>query len=103
LFPTHYEGFGLPPLEMMACGGDVIASTAAAVREVVHDRVALLDPGDIDGWRNAMQRAISDDDWRNMACRGSLERASEFTWDRCARATLAVYRKVIQKERPATD
>jgi alpha-1,3-rhamnosyl/mannosyltransferase len=92
VFPTHYEGFGLPPLEMMACGGAVLASTAAAVREVVGECGFLIDPRDEAGWRIALSRAIIDDDWCSELRRGTLERAAEFTWDRCARATLDVYR-----------
>jgi alpha-1,3-rhamnosyl/mannosyltransferase len=98
-FPTHYEGFGLPPLEMMACGGAVLASTAAAVREVVGDRACLLDPSDNDGWRAALARVIVDGDWRNELRRGTRERAAQFSWDRCARATLAVYQRVCDGSR----
>ena len=95
VFPTFYEGFGLPPLEMMACGGAVIASTAAAVREVVRDRACLLDPRDGDGWRDAMLRVIRDDDWRNELRRGTEARAARFTWEQCARATRDVYRLAV--------
>jgi alpha-1,3-rhamnosyl/mannosyltransferase len=96
LFPSFYEGFGLPPVEMMACGGAVIASTAGAVREVAGGRAHLLDPHDRDGWHHAMRRAIADDDWCAALRQGAEEAARPFTWERCAEQTLAVYRRVLQ-------
>src|SRR5207253_4124222 len=63
VYPSLYEGFGLPPVEMMACGGAVLASTAGAVAEVVGPHAHLTDPHDLDGWRRALQRVLTDDDW----------------------------------------
>jgi alpha-1,3-rhamnosyl/mannosyltransferase len=95
VFPSHYEGFGLPPLEMMACGGAVIASTAGAVVETVGRQAQLVEPNDQAGWRDAMRQVISDDDWRATLCRGAESVARPFTWQRCARETHAVYRRVL--------
>src|SRR6185369_12251922 len=53
VYPSHYEGFGLPPLEMLACGGAVLASTAGAVAEVVGSQAHLIAADDFDGWRAA--------------------------------------------------
>lgn len=92
--PSRYEGFGLPPVEMMACGGAVIAGTAGAVVETVGDRAHLLDPDDVDGWRSAMSQVVRDDDWWYGLCDGVTEAARPFTWDRCASVTLDVYRTV---------
>lgn len=92
VYPSIYEGFGLPPLEMMACGGPVLASTAGAVAEIVGRRAHLIEPDDEDGWRLAMKRVIEDDDWRESLRRGVRELARSFTWDRCAAETLHVYR-----------
>jgi len=92
VFPTHYEGFGLPPLEMLACGGAVIASNSDAVREAVGNCGWLLAPGDADGWRQALERVIRDDDWRDELRRGAVERAARYTWRRCAERTWDVYR-----------
>jgi alpha-1,3-rhamnosyl/mannosyltransferase len=94
LYPSLYEGFGLPPLEMMACGGAVIASTAAAVAEVAAPRAQLVDPLDVDGWRAAMQRVVSDDEWWDSLRESAAEHARPFTWERCAAETLGVYRRV---------
>ena len=97
LFPSHYEGFGLPPLEMMACGGAVIASTAGAVVETVGKHAHLVDPNDLVGWRDAMRRVITEDDWREALARGATEVARPYTWERCARGTFQVYEEVLGK------
>jgi alpha-1,3-rhamnosyl/mannosyltransferase len=95
VFPSFYEGFGLPPLEMMACGGAVLASTAASVVEVVGRKAHLLAPDDFAGWRDAMRRVIVDDDWHAALRSGVTDLAREFSWQRCARQTLQVYRSVV--------
>ena len=101
VFPTHYEGFGLPPIEMMACGGAVLASTAGAVVETVGARAHLLDPLDQDSWQEAMRRVIVDDDWRQQLRIGVMELARHYTWERCAADTWQVYRRVLGVAAPA--
>jgi alpha-1,3-rhamnosyl/mannosyltransferase len=91
VYPSLYEGFGLPPLEMLACGGAVIASTADVHREVLGRAAHFLDANDRTGWRNAMSRAITDDAWLAHIRRGGTARAAQFTWNRCAAGTAAVY------------
>lgn len=103
VFPSYYEGFGLPPLEMMACGGAVIASTAAAVREIVGRQAHLLAPEDEDGWRLALQRVVTDNDWWQALREGATEVARPFTWERCAAETLAVYRRLCGVKDQATS
>jgi alpha-1,3-rhamnosyl/mannosyltransferase len=98
VFPTLYEGFGMPTIEMMACGGAVLASTAGAVVETVGGRAHLIDPHDEAGWRNAMQRVCTDDDWWNSLRAGAEAIARPFTWEACAEATLGAYRKALGKE-----
>jgi glycosyltransferase involved in cell wall biosynthesis len=95
VYPSLYEGFGLPPLEMMACGGAVLASTAGSVAEVVGRCGHLIDPEDGGGWRQAMRRVIVDDDWRQSLREGVRQWAAPFTWRRCAENTLQAYRKVL--------
>lgn len=95
VFPTLYEGFGLPAAEMLACDGAVLSSTAGAVAEVLGNCGHLIDPQDSDGWRMAMMRVITDDDWRNQLRRGGTEQAAQFTWEGCARDTLTAYRKTL--------
>jgi len=94
VYPSHYEGFGLPPIEMLASGGAVLASTADAHREVLGVHAHFVAPDDTDGWRAALSRATHDDDWLNMLRQGGRERARRFSWDRCAAETAAVYRAV---------
>jgi alpha-1,3-rhamnosyl/mannosyltransferase len=94
VFPSLYEGFGLPPLEMLACGGAVLASTAASVQEVVGGRACLIDPYDVAGWRTALARIMLDDDWCEQLRCGAVEHARPFTWERCAASTLRVYRHI---------
>jgi alpha-1,3-rhamnosyl/mannosyltransferase len=94
LYPSLYEGFGLPPLEMMACGGAVLASTAGALVETVGGQAHLVPPDDVDGWRRAMLRVVGDDDWWQALRAGARGRARPFTWDRCAAEVMDVYRSV---------
>lgn len=96
LFPTHYEGFGLPAVEMLACGGGVIASSTPTVAEVLGGCGTLIDPGDLDGWRDAMRRAMQEPDWLESLRGGGPKRAAEFTWANCARDTLTAYRTAVQ-------
>lgn len=94
IYPSLYEGFGLPPLEMMACGGAVLASTAGAVVELVGARAHLVAPDDVAGWRESLQRVVTDDDWWRSLRLGTVELARPFTWQRCAEETLAVYQRL---------
>lgn len=94
VFPSHYEGFGLPPLEMLATGGAVIASTAAAHREVLGTHAHFIDADDVDGWHDALVRAASDNDWIQSIRAGAREQARRFSWARCVEATSAVYRNL---------
>jgi alpha-1,3-rhamnosyl/mannosyltransferase len=92
VYPSLYEGFGLPPVEMMACGGAVLASTTGAVAEVVRGRGHLIDPHDLDGWRNAMARVMTDDAWRQTLRQDVSAVAGAYTWGRCAAESVDVYR-----------
>jgi alpha-1,3-rhamnosyl/mannosyltransferase len=94
VYPSLYEGFGLPPIEMMACGGAVLASTAGALVETVGNRAHLLAPDDLDGWRGATLRVVSDDDWWRSLKDGARTVARQYTWEQCAAITLGVYRSL---------
>jgi glycosyltransferase involved in cell wall biosynthesis len=96
VFPSRYEGFGLPPLEAMACGTPVIASTAPAIPEVVGDAALLCDPDDAAGFAEAMRRVRDDPALRaDLSMRGRA-RAAQFTWERTAAETLALYRRLFR-------
>lgn len=93
LFPSLHEGFGLPPLEAMACGTPVIASNRSSIPEVVGDAGVLLDPGDVVGMAAAVLRLRADPAWRCSLVERGRRRAESLTWERCAGRTVdALYR-----------
>jgi len=94
VYPSLYEGFGLPPVEMMACGGAVLTSTTGALVETVGSRADLIPAEDMDGWKNAMARVLKDDDWWRSLRVGVTALAKPYTWERCAADTLRVYRSL---------
>jgi alpha-1,3-rhamnosyl/mannosyltransferase len=94
VFPSLYEGFGLPPVEMLACGGAVLASTAGAVAETVRGWGHLIVAEDEDAWRAALLRVVADEEWWRSLRQGAVEAATPYSWENCARTTLGVYRKV---------
>ena len=99
VYPSRYEGFGLPVLEAMACGTPVIASRAASIPEVLGDAGVLLDPDDELGWANAIAQVVSDEWQKGRMRKAGLTRAKEFTWARTASITLEAYRQVASGSR----
>ncbi len=96
VYPSMYEGFGLPVLEAMACGTPVIASNAASIPEVIGDAGILLPPRDIAAWTDAIVRLVNDEQERARLREAGRARAATFTWARTARMTLDVYRSVAR-------
>ncbi len=96
VFPSLYEGFGLPPLEAMACGVPVVCSEASSLPEVVGDAALTVDPLDVAGLAEAMRRAIEDETLpASLAARG-LAQAARFTWSKAAEELLKVYLNVTK-------
>ncbi len=95
VYPSLYEGFGIPPVEAMACGTPVVASDRGAIPEVVGDAALLPDPTDVDALVEAMRRALEDGDLRRELRARGLARAARYSWDRAAEQTLDVYEAVV--------
>jgi glycosyltransferase involved in cell wall biosynthesis len=102
IYPSHYEGFGLPPLEMMACGGAVLTSTAGALVETAGAHSHLVHAEDVDAWREAMARVLQDDDWWRGLRQGVVRAVQKYSWTHCARETLGVYRSLLHAQRART-
>jgi glycosyltransferase involved in cell wall biosynthesis len=97
VYPSLYEGFGLPVLEAMACGTPVIASRAASIPEVAGDAGILLDPLDVAAWTAAIVSVVNEDARRSAMRNRGLARAAEFTWARTAALTLGAYRRAARR------
>lgn len=95
VFPSLYEGFGLTPLEAMACGAAVACSNASSLPEVMGDAAILFDPNDPQAIANACRRVLADETLRQTLKSAGLARAKQFTWQNTASETLKVYRQLL--------
>lgn len=94
VFPSLFEGFGLPPLEAMACGCPVIVSNVASLPEIVGDAGRLIDPHDENDLANALFEVLSDSQLKRELSTKGLERARQFSWEKAAKETMEVYQEV---------
>jgi glycosyltransferase involved in cell wall biosynthesis len=99
VYPSLYEGFGLPPLEAMGCGVPAIASNSSSLPEVVGDTGLSVDPLDVDGLSHAMRLMAETPSLRAALAVKAQARAATFTWERCASETAASYRRVASSSR----
>lgn len=96
VWPSLYEGFGIPPLEAMACGTPTITSNSSSLPEVVGDAALMVDPYDVTALAQAIARVLTDGALRADLRRRGRNRAAQFTWERTARATLAAYEEALR-------
>lgn len=95
VFPSLYEGFGLPPLEAMACGTPVITSNVSSLPEVVGEAGLMIDPQDVAALANAMKQVLSDPSLRSAMVQRGLAQARRFTWSQAAEELLQVYQEAV--------
>lgn len=98
IFPSLYEGFGLSPLEAMACGTPVVASNTSSIPEVVQDSGILIDPYNTGEMAQAMARVLDNASLHQELSKKGLEKAKLFSWERCAKETLKVYQEAVENE-----
>ncbi len=94
VYPSLYEGFGLPVLEAMACGVPVVTSNVSSLPEVAGDAAILINPSSVDEIADGIWRLLCDEELRNQCAQKGIERAKLFTWERCAVETLKVFDEV---------
>ncbi len=96
VFPSHYEGFGLPVLEAMACGTPVICSNSSSLPEVAGDAALMVDPNDGEGLAASMKKVLAEQRIRQDLSEKGLKRIEQFSWKKAAQRTLEVYGEVTQ-------
>lgn len=94
VYPSLYEGFGLPPLEAMSCGAPVITSNTTSIPEVVKDSGILINPNKVSEIESAIWKVLADDELKNNLKVSGLKNAQNFSWEKTARKTLEVYEKI---------
>lgn len=95
IYPSIYEGFGLPVVESMASGVPVITSKFSCLPEVSQGAALLIDPDDIEHFSTTIQQGLTDDEWRSTAIMMGLSVAQKYRWERCVEDTLSVYHAAI--------
>jgi glycosyltransferase involved in cell wall biosynthesis len=98
VFPSLYEGFGLPIVESMACGCPVITSNVSSMPEVAGSAALLVDPEDVVEIRGALEKVVADQALRERMIADGLSQAQSFSWSRCAGETVSVIRKVVGEQ-----
>lgn len=97
VYPSLYEGFGIPIIEAMACGCPVITSNVSSMPEVAGTAALLVDPNNANEIKNAVQKILKNKELRELLIKDGIKQAKKFSWKKTAQATLAVYKKVWQK------
>jgi glycosyltransferase involved in cell wall biosynthesis len=95
VFPSRYEGFGLPPLEAMACGAPVVTSNVSSLPEVVGDAAMLVNPENVFDIARGIREVLLDDALRAGLVRRGHEQAARYSWTRTARQVLEIYQEAV--------
>lgn len=95
VYPSLYEGFGLPPLEAMACGAPLITSQIPAITETVGNSAVLVDPLNVEEIASSIVKLWNDPSERNRLSQAGIDRAARFTWEQTAKLTFEVYRELV--------
>ncbi len=96
VYPSIYEGFGLPPVEAMACGVPVIVSNSSCLPEITQGAALLVDIDDQVAFTQALEQGLTDNHWRSQAIAVGLRVAASYCWDRCAKETVAIYKHILR-------
>lgn len=94
-YPSFYEGFGLPPVEAMACGVAVVAAHATSLPEILGDAALLIPPAGVNAWASALERVLDDSSYREGLARRGADHVRRYSWQSAAVKTLAVYDGVL--------
>jgi glycosyltransferase involved in cell wall biosynthesis len=98
VYPSTYEGFGLPPIEAMASGVPVVVANASCLPEITRGAAMMVDPCDITAFSESLERALTDEAWRRDALIRGLEVAGGYSWEACVDQTVSVYRSLSRQD-----